>query len=71
MLDFSFYAAHAKMEAMEANGMQSYLRDKHGVITEVCNDGDVSLRPVFCDTVNFLCLCSIDRPANQARFPSV
>ena len=41
LLDFSFYKAHAQMEAMEAAGMQSYLRDMNGVVTSVCNDGDV------------------------------
>lgn len=41
MLDFDFYAAHAKMEALEEKGVHAYLRDKFGTITKVCNDGSV------------------------------
>ena len=41
MLDFSFYRAHARMVAMEAAGLPSFLRDEHGEIMQLCNDGDV------------------------------
>ena len=40
LLDFSFYKAHAKMEALEAAGVPVYLRDETGTIVTLCNDGD-------------------------------
>jgi hypothetical protein len=48
MLDFSFYRAHARMVAMEAAGLPSFLRDEHGEIMQLCNDGDV-----YCNVTTF------------------
>ena len=48
MLDFSFYRTHARMVAMEAAGLPSFLRDEHGEVMRLCNDGDV-----YCNITTF------------------
>ena len=48
MLDFSFYATHARMEALEAAGLPSYLRDERGEILSLCNDGNF-----YCNITTF------------------
>ena len=48
MLDFSFYRAHARMVAMEAAGLPSFLRDERGEVMQLCNDGDV-----YCNVTTF------------------
>ena len=48
MFDFAFYRAHARMVAMEAAGLPSFLRDEHGEIMFLCNDGNV-----YCNITTF------------------
>ena len=48
MFDFAFYRAHAQMLAMEAAGLPSFLRDEHGEIISMCNDGNV-----YCNITTF------------------
>eukprot|EP00040_Diaphanoeca_grandis_P003269 m.24433 g.24433 ORF g.24433 m.24433 type:complete len:425 (+) comp14608_c0_seq1:64-1338(+) len=48
MLDFSMYEAHAAMEASEARGVPVYLRDIHGEVISLCNDGNV-----YCNITTF------------------
>ena len=48
MLDFSFYRTHARMVAMEAAGLPSFLRDEHGEVMRLCNDGNV-----YCNITTF------------------
>jgi len=48
LLDFSFYAAHARMEEFEAAGQQSWLRDKFGEVAQLCNDG-----AVYCNMTTY------------------
>ena len=40
MFDFAFYAAHQRMLDLEAAGVPAFLRDKHGEIVLLCNDGN-------------------------------
>lgn len=46
--DFAFYNLHAKMMARERAGKKSYLRDRHGNIVSLCNDGNV-----YCNITTF------------------
>ena len=39
MFDFSFYKLHAGMQALEAHGVRAFLRDEHGTVVDLCNDG--------------------------------
>lgn len=48
MFDFAFYKAHGHMLAMEAAGLPSFLRDEHGEIMRLCNDGNV-----YCNITTF------------------
>ena len=48
MFDFAFYHLHGDMMAREAKGEKSFLRDRHGDIVELCNDGNV-----YCNITTF------------------
>ena len=41
--DFSAYTLHGKMLELEAEGKPAFLRDMHGTIVSLCNDGCVLL----------------------------
>lgn len=41
MFDFAFYSAHQGMLDLEAQGHHAFLRDEHGDIVRLCNDGNV------------------------------
>jgi hypothetical protein len=48
MFDFGQYTLHGKMLAAEAKGLPSFLRDKHGKIVYLCNDGNQ-----YCNSTSF------------------
>ena len=45
------------MVVMEAAGLPSFLRDKHGEIMQLCNDGDVYVKKNKKNMVPFLFFC--------------
>ena len=48
MFDFAFYAAHQRMLDLEAAGVPAFLRDKHGEIVLLCNDGNA-----YCNVTTY------------------
>ena len=48
MFDFAFYEAHQGMLDMEAQGQHAFLRDKHGQVVYLCNDGNA-----YCNVTTF------------------
>eukprot|EP00041_Stephanoeca_diplocostata_P015780 m.302708 g.302708 ORF g.302708 m.302708 type:complete len:480 (-) comp20150_c0_seq1:280-1719(-) len=48
MFDFQFYTLHGLLLEAEQRGMTSFLRDEHGEILSLCNDGDV-----YCNITTF------------------
>ena len=51
MFDFSFYSAHQGMLDLEAAGTHAFLRDEHGEVIMLCNDGNgahVALQRACC-----------------------
>jgi hypothetical protein len=46
--DFAFYKLHGKMMEMEARGEKAFLRDRHGTLASLCNDGNV-----YCNITTF------------------
>ena len=48
MFNFNFYHLNGMMEAAEAKGMHSFLRDETGEVISLCNDGDE-----YCNITTF------------------
>ena len=48
MFDFAFYEAHQGMLDLEARGQHAFLRDKHGQVVYLCNDGNA-----YCNVTTF------------------
>eukprot|EP01047_Picozoa_sp_COSAG01_P030868 COSAG01_NODE_2166_length_8254_cov_9.294421_9_plen_198_part_00 len=48
MFDFAAYSLHGKMLALEAQGKPAFLRDMHGEIVSLCNDGNF-----YCNITTF------------------
>jgi hypothetical protein len=49
MFDFAFYRLNGIVEAREAAGEHVLLRDEHGTIVQLCNDGDHFCNVTFFD----------------------